>query len=534
MATLVFNRSDAINYGGAISGTGAVQQVGAGTTILSGTSSYSGATTVSGGTLIVNGSIASSSGVTVAAGATLGGTGTVSTTVVNGTLSAGTSPGALTVNGDLTLGAGSTSLFELGTPGVVGGATNDLVVVNGNLSLGGTLQTPNAVSGYYRLFNVSGTTSGAFASIPSGATVTTNIPNQVNLLLQNGGQLVQFWDGADLVGNGTVNGGTGTFNAANTNWTGGPGAAGINDSWRGEVGVFSGAAGTVTVSGAMAFQGFQFSTTGYTLAGGTLTLSGDPHGNAAASFVNVDGGVTATIASVMSGTGIGLDKLGAGTLVLTGANTYTGPTTISAGTLQIGDGGTTGSIAGDVLNNGVLAFNRSNSLTFGGRDHGNGIGAAERLGDDDPHRDQHLHRRHDDQRRHAAIGQWRDDRLDPRGGSQQCYVRRQSFRHPHPRRSISGTGSFQQLGTGTTVFTAANTYTGGTVIDAGTLQLGPGGGLAATGALTVNAAGTFDLNGHTQTVGDLSGAGDLLGAGALTGGTTNSTISQASFRVRVA
>jgi autotransporter-associated beta strand protein/T5SS/PEP-CTERM-associated repeat protein len=70
---------------------------------------------------------------------------------------------------------------------------------------------------------------------------------------------------------------------------------------------------------------------------------------------------------------------------------------------------------------------------------------------------------------------------------------------------ISGSGAFQQNGTGTTIFTAANTYTGGTIINAGTLRLGPGGSLAPTGALTVNAGGTFDLNSFNQTVGSLAG-----------------------------
>jgi autotransporter-associated beta strand protein len=61
-----------------------------------------------------------------------------------------------------------------------------------------------------------------------------------------------------------------------------------------------------------------------------------------------------------------LTKLGTGTLTLTGANTCSGGTTISAGTLQLGNGGTTGSVTGNIIDNGVLALNRSDSLTFGG------------------------------------------------------------------------------------------------------------------------------------------------------------------------
>src|SRR4029077_17220987 len=68
---------------------------------------------------------------------------------------------------------------------------------------------------------------------------------------------------------------------------------------------------------------------------------------------------------VVSGTG-GVAQIGAGTTILTGNSTYTGGTTISAGTLHIGAGATTGRIVGNVANNGVLAFNRSDSVTFGG------------------------------------------------------------------------------------------------------------------------------------------------------------------------
>ncbi len=71
--------------------------------------------------------------------------------------------------------------------------------------------------------------------------------------------------------------------------------------------------------------------------------------------------------------GIGsLAQLGPGATNLSGASTYTGGTTISAGTLQLGIGGTSGSIVGDVADNGVLAFDRSDTVTFPGVISGGG------------------------------------------------------------------------------------------------------------------------------------------------------------------
>ena len=68
-----------------------------------------------------------------------------------------------------------------------------------------------------------------------------------------------------------------------------------------------------------------------------------------------------------------LEKVGAGTLILSGTNTYTGGTIISAGVLQLGNGGASGSIVGNVLNNATLAFNRSDVFTFSGVISGVGV-----------------------------------------------------------------------------------------------------------------------------------------------------------------
>ncbi|RYF46982.1 MAG: hypothetical protein EOO27_38340, partial [Comamonadaceae bacterium] len=74
-------------------------------------------------------------------------------------------------------------------------------------------------------------------------------------------------------------------------------------------------------------------------------------------------GAALEIAPVVSGPGA-LVKDGQGTLVLSNANTYSGSTTINAGTLQVGNGGTSGTLGtGDVTNNAALVFNRSDSVT---------------------------------------------------------------------------------------------------------------------------------------------------------------------------
>ena len=69
------------------------------------------------------------------------------------------------------------------------------------------------------------------------------------------------------------------------------------------------------------------------------------------------------LSQTISGSG-GLTQMGPGLLTLTGSNTYTGTTTISGGTLQIGNG-SSGSISStnNVTDNGLLAFDLAASTT---------------------------------------------------------------------------------------------------------------------------------------------------------------------------
>ncbi len=78
-----------------------------------------------------------------------------------------------------------------------------------------------------------------------------------------------------------------------------------------------------------------------------------------------------TVNAPITGSG-GLTKTGAGTLLLVGNASYTGGTTIAEGTFRIGSGGSTGSLAGDIVNNATLLVDRSTDLELPGRISGTG------------------------------------------------------------------------------------------------------------------------------------------------------------------
>jgi len=141
-------------------------------------------------------------------------------------------------------------------------------------------------------------------------------------------------------------------------------------------------------------------------------------------------------------------KTGASTWALTGTGTTATPWIIQQGTLQIGNGGTSGSIIGNITDNGTLAFDRSDAFSF--------------------------------------------DNL------------------------VTGTGSVNQVGTGTTILTAANTYSGGTNVLAGTLAVGDAAHTNASiglGLTTVSTGAT--LGGYGAVSGAVNNSGTIAAGNAL-------------------
>jgi autotransporter-associated beta strand protein len=133
--------------------------------------------------------------------------------------------------------------------------------------------------------------------------------------------------------------------------------------------------GTLVLSGANTYAGVTFVNDGILQIGNAGTTGSIVSPSVALGSVNAQLAFnrtdTATFGSLITGSG-SLQQLGTGKTILTADSTYTGGTTITAGTLQLGNGGTTGSIIGNVLDNGTLDINHSNNTTFTGTISGSG------------------------------------------------------------------------------------------------------------------------------------------------------------------
>ena len=496
--SLIFNRSDSLTFGGSISGSGGVAKDGTGTLALSGASTYSGSTIVNAGTLLVNGSLGTTA-VSVSNGATLGGIGSIAGNVTldsGATLAPGTSPGTLTV-GSLNLSSGSILDYELGVPSVVGGGVNDLVAVNGNLTLDGRLDVTD----------IGGFGAGSYTLMTYGGALTNRglafgfLPGGFGYGLASGGGVVRltvspvdgstlYWDGSGPSADGVINGGSGIWTAGLANWTTASGT--INTPWQSQRAVFGGASGTVTVQGAVTFTGMQFETSGYKLvagAGGVLRTG------TSRAAIGVRSGARATISAPIAGSG-GLVKRNGGTLVLTGANRYTGGTTVSQGVLQ----GSTRSLVGNIVNDAIVMFDQSTTGTYAGRMSGDGKLIKSGTGllvltGSNTYTGGTL----------VSSGGLQGDSSSLQGNitNNAAVVFDQQTGGTYAG-IMSGTGRLAKIGDGTLVVTGANTYQGGTVVAAGTLQ-GDAGSLQ--GDILNDAALIFDQSSNAPFRGTLFGTG---------------------------
>lgn len=203
-------------------------------------------------------------------------------------------------------------------------------------------------------------TAGGSSSLAGGTSRIRNLAGNDLILYGSVAAIVQVGSSMFWTANGASLGGAGTWNATNANWSANESPV-SGATWdTAKKAIFQGTAGTVTVGSVNVSEGLLFGTTGYTLNSGTITLSGTASVN---NTITTQPSATATIASTLAGSN-GLTKSGDGTLVLSGSNSYTGGTTISTGTLQLGAGSTGGSISGTISNQGVLVVNRSDNLTL--------------------------------------------------------------------------------------------------------------------------------------------------------------------------
>jgi autotransporter-associated beta strand protein len=351
-----------LTIGGTISGTGqSLTKAGPGMLYLTGATSYTGSTIVTGGTLTRDTTLLSQPAVgvnSIAPGATLNLYNTDNSQVdpSSGLCKSSTFSGGGTI---AKTGAGYFDFWDQGS-GIKVGIKNFTGAVQ---ILQGTLASNNT----------------DWAS--SGGSMSLFVASGANFDLRVGNVVVDALSGSGTIG--TTNniapsltagnqGGSSTFSgvienglvsfSGKTNYNAG-GILSFNKS----------GTGSLVLTGANIYTG------GTTIAGGTLQVgAGGTSGSLPASGSLVDNGTLAfnRSDSVVQGTNFtsaaitgsgGLTQAGGGLLILNAPNSYTGPTVIASGTLQIGNGAGSGSLSSSssITNNGVLAFNRSGTVVQG-------------------------------------------------------------------------------------------------------------------------------------------------------------------------
>ena len=519
--TLAFNRSDSVVVSNLISGTGNLRQAGTGTIALTADNTYSGGTTISAGTLQVG-----NGGTTGAIG-----DGDVNN---NGTLAFNRSDSVVVSN----LISGSGNLKQAGAGTLTLTANNTYsgatIITNGTLQVGdggttGTLGTGNIADNAALVFNRS---DGLF----------------VNNSISGTGTVAQAGSGTlTLTANNTYSGGTtisaGTLHVGDGGTTGTLGSGAISN----DAALVFNRSDTLVVGGAISGTGTLTQTgngtltlTGTNTYGGTTTISagmvqvgnGGTTGTLGSGDVTNDGTLAITrsdsvvVSNLISGTG-NLRQGGTGTVTLTADNTYSGETTISAGTLRVGDGGTTGALgSGTVSNNATLAFNRSDDIVVDNQISGSGslthagagtliLTATNTYSGMTTITNGTLQVGEGGTSGSLGSGMVSNNAALVFNRSDDVVV----------SNLVSGTGSLAKTGGGTLTLAADNTYSGITTITNGTLQVGNGGSSGSLGTNDVHNDGVlvFNRSGNIVIGNLISGFGSLTHAGtnALTLTATN-------------
>jgi autotransporter-associated beta strand protein len=351
--------------------------------------------------------------------ATLTGSGLVTGTVgvtIGATINPGSvgTAGTLTVtNGDLTIFGGNLN-FDLSNDPING--VNDLIVVNGNLNLNAAANlninkiTGTLGAGTYKLIAFSGAFNGSLNNLTLVGAGPLDVLQQngqeIDLvvapgvtLVWTGGQAGNLWDitnSVNWVTNNTfpttfTNGEAVVFRGINASnpvvnisQTVLPDSVTVqgasNFTFTGSADIGNGAsltkngAGSLTILNTNTYAGGTFINAGILKLGDGTANNGVIVGNIAdAASLIVANPMDQTLANVISGAGT-VTKQGTGTLTLTGNSTLTGITTISAGTLSLGNGGGTGSLGtGNVTNNAMLVINHNNAISVSNNVAGTGL-----------------------------------------------------------------------------------------------------------------------------------------------------------------
>ncbi len=325
--------------------TVALTKIGSGTQTLTNANTYTGATTINGGTLKLQygGAIGSSTKITVGPGATFD-VGEVTTPpyALSGTQTLGGSGATGTIVGDLSLSAG-------GPLALTYTASTPTLTVTSNLTLNANPTTIDIAGGGLN----SGSSYTLISKSGSGTvTGTAGTPSFTGDGIHGNGTPTLAISGNELVLN------IGAATGANLHWGTG------NGTWAvGTAGWNAGGATAYADGDSVSFTdvdaiGDPTITLDTTVTPGDFTVNSTKHYT-----ITGSGGINGNMAAT---------KDGSGTLTLAVNNGYTTRTRISAGTLELGNGGSAGSVAGDIANNAALVFNRSDDTAYAGVISGTG------------------------------------------------------------------------------------------------------------------------------------------------------------------